>query len=153
MIIYVLMGRALYCPQGSKPRQNLCPMPLKYHVFISLALRQWSWIRKEPGSVPVLCWEEPQMWFSFETRDKWQHMREKAWSCKAGGGILEGSAVTGGLCWFYLGLPVNLFFPKVAAPWSCCRGCPGQRSPPGASRSPLLQGALGWFFSAREWQK
>lgn len=40
MIIYVLMGRALYCPQGSKPSQNLCPMPLKYHVFISLALGQ-----------------------------------------------------------------------------------------------------------------
>jgi len=79
MIIYVLMGRALYCPQGSKPSQNLCPMPLKYHIFISLAL-EGGGVESVKSPALSLCFAErgPQMWFSAETRHKWRQAHEKA---------------------------------------------------------------------------
>lgn len=68
MIIYVLMGRALYCPQASKPSQNLCPMPLKYHIFISLALRAGGVESlKSPALSLCLARRAPQIWFLFES--------------------------------------------------------------------------------------
>lgn len=61
MVIYVLMGEALYCPQGSKPSQNLCPMSLKYHIFISLARGGGSWMCNESSSVRVCRCEGLQL--------------------------------------------------------------------------------------------
>lgn len=65
------MGRALYCPQGSKPSQNLCPMPLKYHIFISLALKV-AGVESLKSPALSLCFARrgPQMQFLFGSRCK-----------------------------------------------------------------------------------
>lgn len=94
------MGRALYCPQGSKASQNLCPMCLKYYIFISLALGGGG-VESVKSPALSLCFagKGSQMWFLFETRHNWWQMQNKAvYSCNEDGGvIMEGTTVIGWL--------------------------------------------------------
>lgn len=80
------MGRALYCPQASKPSQNLCPVPPKYHIFISLALRVGG-VESLKSSALSLCLARrgPQMWFLCDRRGQRRQfspgmrMEEQTW--------------------------------------------------------------------------
>lgn len=112
MIIYVLMGRALYCPQASKPSQNLCPMPLKYHIFISLALRAAGVESlKSPALSLCLARRGPKPGFCVRAGpENWDGMRMEG---NPGGKHCHGEAL---LVWALVPLPTHFGAQHIPMP-------------------------------------